>query len=192
MQKKYGQVAIRFQNETCSTIFLHPLFALGRDMRKHVEKRLAARARHQAHPPHHQVPPHRAQPRVGPERGGRQAAARAVRQLLVEGQAVHRDPRQAPEGGQGGRGGLEKEERGQHGGRAEAAGGRQEGKADDEGQEADPQEALSARSLVHTVLVRVRLGAPVRAFVCILACTKVIGVVEAVGRADDQCRVKVI
>ena len=52
----------------------------------------------EAHPAHHQVSLDRPQPRVGVERGSREAAARALRRLLLAGENLHRDPRQA-EGG---------------------------------------------------------------------------------------------
>ena len=49
----------------------------------------------EAHSAHHQVSLDRPQSGVCVERGGRKAAARALRRLLHQSQNFHRDPRQA-------------------------------------------------------------------------------------------------
>merc|ERR1712117_525215 len=64
-----------------------------RDLREHPQARLEAGPGDKAHPPHRQVSADRAQPGVCPQRGGGKASPRALRRLLFEGEALHRDPR---------------------------------------------------------------------------------------------------
>ena len=66
---------------------------LWRDLCEHAKEGLEAGPGDQAHPPHHQVSSDRPQPRVRTQRGGGQAAARAVRHILQQSQALHRDTR---------------------------------------------------------------------------------------------------